>query len=104
LEALTGKSCGLAEDVLVEQDPNAGMLPPVTGPVADALGAGLSEAFTPNGIPADVRADPVMERPGDRSFVNDEEKSTSNQAATDGGTPPPPRITRSRPRFPHNLT
>src|SRR5205807_6640773 len=65
LEALTGKTCGLAEDVLVEQDANAGMLPPVTAPAADALGAGLSEAFTPNGIPADVRADPVMERPGD---------------------------------------
>ena len=77
LEALAGKSCGLAEDVLVEQDPNVGMLAPVTGPVADALGAGLSEAFTPNGIPADVRADPVMERPGDRSFVNDEDKSAT---------------------------
>ncbi len=60
LEALAGKSCGLAEDVLVEQDPNAGMLAPVTGPAGDALGAGLSEAFSPNGIPADVRG-----RPGD---------------------------------------
>lgn len=40
------------------------MLAPVTAPLADALGAGLSEAFTPNGIPADVTADPVMERPG----------------------------------------
>ena len=28
LEALTGKTCGLADDVLVEQDPNAGMLTP----------------------------------------------------------------------------
>ncbi|EUA24378.1 mycobacterial cell wall arabinan synthesis family protein [Mycobacterium xenopi 3993] len=26
LEALTGKTCGLANDVLVELDPNAGML------------------------------------------------------------------------------
>ena len=40
LEALTGKSCGLAEDVLVEQDAGAGMLTPVTGPASDALGAG----------------------------------------------------------------
>ena len=38
LQALTGKTCGLAEDVLVEEDPNAGMLPPVAGPVVDALG------------------------------------------------------------------
>src|SRR6201994_419936 len=83
LEALTGKSCGLAEDVLVEQDPNAGMLTPVTGPAGNALGAGLSEAFSPNGIPANVRADPVMERPGDRSFVNADEKTTNNQAGTE---------------------
>ncbi|GAB4896742.1 hypothetical protein MAHJHV29_49780 [Mycobacterium avium subsp. hominissuis] len=37
-----------------------------------------------------VRADPVMERPGDRSFVNDEEKTGSNQAGTEGGTTPAP--------------
>ncbi|KBZ69397.1 integral membrane indolylacetylinositol arabinosyltransferase EmbC [Mycobacterium [tuberculosis] TKK-01-0051] len=103
LQALTGKSCGLAEDVLVEQDPGAGMLTPVNASVADALGAGLSEAFTPNGIPADVRADPVMERPGDRSFVNDEEKTGSNQAGTEGGTTPAPGINGSSAQLPFNL-
>jgi arabinosyltransferase C len=103
LQALTGKSCGLAEDVLVEQDPNAGMLTPVSAPAADALGAGLSEAFTPNGIPADVRADPVMERPGDRSFVNDEAKTGSNQAGTEGGTTPAPGINGSSAQLPFNL-
>ncbi|ATA27266.1 putative arabinosyltransferase A [Mycobacterium lepraemurium] len=107
LQALTGKSCGLAEDVLVEQDPSAGLLSPVGGPAgpsaADALGAGLSEAFTANGIPADVRADPVMERPGDRSFVNDEEKTGSNQAGTEGGTTPAPGINGSSAQLPFNL-
>ncbi len=103
LQALTGKTCGLAEDVMVEQDPNAGMLPPVTGPVADALGAGLSEAFTPNGIPADVRADPVMERPGDRSVVNDDGLVTSSEAGTEGGTNAAPGINGSRARLPYNL-
>lgn len=103
LQALTGKTCGLAEDVLVEQDPNAGMLSPVGASAADALGAGLSEAFTPNGIPADVRADPVMERPGDRSFVNDEEKTGSNQAGTEGGTTPAPGINGSSAQLPFNL-
>jgi arabinosyltransferase C len=103
LQALTGKSCGLAEDVLVELDPDAGMLPPVTAPVADALGAGLSEAFTPNGIPADVRADPVMERPGDRSFVSEDEKNTTNQAGTEGGTTPAPGINGSRAQLPYYL-
>lgn len=103
LQALTGKSCGLAEDVLVEQDPGAGMLTPVNASLADALGAGLSEAFTANGIPADVRADPVMERPGDRSFVNDEEKTGSNQAGTEGGTTPAPGINGSSAQLPFNL-
>jgi arabinosyltransferase C len=103
----TGKTCGLAEDVLVEQDPNAGMLAPVNGPLgpsaADALGAGLSEAFTPNGIPADVRADPVMERPGDRSFVNDDGLATGSEAGTEGGTSAAPGINGSRAQLPFNL-
>lgn len=107
LQALTGKTCGLAEDVLVEQDPNAGMLAPVAGPagpsVAEALGAGLSEAFTPNGIPADVRADPVMERPGDRSFVNDDGLVKNSEAGTEGGTNPAPGINGSRAQLPYNL-
>ncbi|HWT50193.1 MAG TPA: arabinosyltransferase, partial [Mycobacterium sp.] len=107
LEALTGlrtgRACGLAEDVMVEQDPNAGMLPPVSGSVADALGAGLSEAFTPNGIPADVRADPVMERPGDRSFINEDGLITGAEAGTEGGTNPAPGINGSVAQLPYNL-
>ncbi|ORW88867.1 arabinosyltransferase [Mycobacterium sp. IEC1808] len=103
LEALTGKSCGLAEDVLVEPDPNAGMLTPVTGPAADALGAGLSEAFTPNGIPADVRADPVMERPGDRSFINEDRSTTGAEPGTEGGTNPAPGINGSVAQLPYSL-
>lgn len=103
LEALTGKSCGLAEDVMVEPDPNAGMLSPMSAPVGDALGAGLSEAFTPNGIPADVSADPVMERPGDRSFVNEDGKTTTSEAGTEGGTSAAPGINGSRAQLPYNL-
>jgi arabinosyltransferase C len=103
LQALTGKSCGLAEDVLVEQDPNAGMLVPVGASLADALGAGLSEAFTPNGIPADVRADPVMERPADRSFINDDRLFTGAEAGNEGGTNPAPGINGSVAQLPYNL-
>src|SRR5258708_4841786 len=93
----SGNACGLAEDVMVEQFPNAGMLPPVSAPVGEALGAGLSEAFTPNGIPADVRADPVMERPGDRSFITDDGLITGAEAGTEGGTNPAPGINGSGP-------
>ena len=66
LEALTGKTCGMAEDVLVEEDPNAGVLTPVDVPVGEALGAGTAEGFGPNGIPSDVSADEVMGGPGYR--------------------------------------
>ncbi|WP_144206941.1 arabinosyltransferase domain-containing protein [Mycobacterium tilburgii] len=103
LETLDGKSCGLAEDVMVEQEPNAGMLTPVSGSVRDALGASLSEAFTANGIPADVSADPVMERPGDRSFVNEDGKTTTSEAGTEGGTSAAPGINGSRAQLPYNL-
>jgi len=107
LEALTGKTCGLAEDVLVESDPNAGMLSPVGGSVgpvvAQALGAGLTDSFTPNGIPADVRADPVMERPGDRSFVSDDRLITGAEPGTEGGTSPAPGINGSAAQLPYNL-
>ncbi|MDP7706243.1 arabinosyltransferase domain-containing protein [Mycobacterium sp. TY815] len=99
----TGKTCGLAEDVLVELDPEAGMLAPVSAPVGDALGAGLSEAFTPNGIPADVSADPVMERPGDRNFANEDGVITGTEAGTEGGTTAAPGINGSRARLPFNL-
>src|SRR6478609_7793332 len=61
LEALTGKTCGLANDVMVEQDPNAGLLTPIGVPVGEALGAVTAEGYGPNGIPSDVSADPVME-------------------------------------------
>jgi len=50
------RTCGLADDVLVESDP-AG-LAPVAGSAAAALGAGGSEAFTANGIPSDLRTLP----------------------------------------------
>jgi arabinosyltransferase C len=44
-----------------------------------------------------------MERPGDRSFVNDEDKTTSNQAGTEGGTTPAPGINGSVAQLPYNL-
>ncbi|BAX94963.1 arabinosyltransferase domain-containing protein [Mycobacterium shigaense] len=98
-----GRTCGLAEDVLVEQDPNPGMLSPVTGSPGEALGAGLSEGFTPNGVPSDVSADPVMERPGDRTFVNDSNAITGGQAGNEGGTSAAPGINGSHTQLPYNL-
>jgi arabinosyltransferase C len=104
LEALTGKGCGLATDVLVEQDPNAGMLTPVNSPIGVALGAGNAEGFTPNGIPADVSADPVMEPAGGSNFAdNDAGLITGAEPGTEGGTTVAAGINGSKARLPYNL-
>ncbi|GAC1406739.1 MAG: arabinosyltransferase domain-containing protein [Mycobacterium sp.] len=104
LEALTGKVCGLANDVLVEQDTNAGLLTPIGVQVAQALGAASSEGFGPNGIPGDVSADAVMESPGTSNFANTENgTTTANEAGTEGGTTAGAGANGSRARLPFNL-
>ncbi len=102
LQALTGKTCGLATDVLVELDPNAGMLTPVGLPAGEALGGGLSEGFSPNGIPAEVTADPVMAPPGS-SLADDDGVITGSEAGTEGGTTAAGGVNGSRARLPYNL-
>jgi len=103
LQALTGKTCGLATDVLVEQDPNVGMLKPISADEKDALADGFAEGFDANGIPSSVSADPVMERPGDRSFVSDDSNVTSGEAGNEGGTTAAAGINGSRARLPYGL-
>ncbi|MDT7761525.1 MAG: arabinosyltransferase [Mycobacterium sp.] len=104
LEALTGKTCGMASDVLVEQDPNAGLLTPIGVPVGEALGAVTAEGFGPNGIPSDVSADPVMENPGAANFADNETGTVSaNEAGTEGGTTAAAGVNGSRARLPYNL-
>jgi arabinosyltransferase C len=104
LEALTGKTCGLANDVLVEQDPNAGLLSPVGVPAGEALGAVTAEGFGPNGIPSDVSADPVMENPGTTNFADTETGTVSaNEAGTEGGTTAGAGVNGSRARLPFSL-
>ncbi|MFV0494941.1 arabinosyltransferase domain-containing protein [Mycobacterium sp.] len=103
LQALTGNTCGLAEDVLVELNPDTDLLTPVSASVSDALGAGLSEAFTPGGVPADVSADPVMGHPRDRNFA-DLDGDDGAATGTEGGTTAAPGINGSRARLPFGLT
>jgi arabinosyltransferase C len=104
LEALTGKTCGLANDVMVEQDPNAGMLTPVDIPVDAALSQGAAEGFGPNGIPADISADPVMEPAGSGNFADtDGGVVTGSEPGTEGGTTAAAGVNGSRARLPYNL-
>ncbi|TQR84861.1 arabinosyltransferase [Mycobacterium hodleri] len=103
LEALTGKTCGLATDVLVEQDPNAGMLTPVSSPVGVALGPS-SQGFGPNGIPADLSADPVSEPEGSNNFADtDGSAASGSEPGTEGGTTAAAGVNGSRARLPYNL-
>ena len=110
---LTGRTCGLADDVMVEQNPNVGMLSPVGSSVAEALGAIASEGFSPNGIPADIAADPVTEPPAGGNFVDAEDTDAAtaglgtadaaNGTGTPGSTPTAPGVNGSRARLPSGL-
>ncbi|MBM7368218.1 arabinosyltransferase B [Gordonia hydrophobica] len=64
VRALTGDECGLANDVLVETDPNAAILTPAAvdgkpAPSARAALAGTNVGFTADGVPADIYIDPL---------------------------------------------
>jgi arabinosyltransferase C len=104
LDALTGNTCGLAGDVMVEQDPNAGLLAPVNLPVGAALGAVTAQGFGPNGIPADLSADPVMEPQGSGNFADtDGSVVTGSEPGTEGGTTAAAGVNGSRARLPYSL-
>lgn len=88
--ALAGNSCGLAGDVQVETDVNGSVLQPID-PAADALGAGGSTGFTPDGVARDLTADSEDTAQGSANSIRpqDSEQSaaaSSNSAGTSGGT------------------
>ncbi|WP_395309469.1 arabinosyltransferase domain-containing protein [Mycobacterium sp. AMU20-3851] len=104
LDALRGKTCGLATDVMVEQDPNVGMLTPIDTPVSEALGAVTADNFTPNGIPDDIEADPVSEQPGDSNFADSANSDeTGSEPGTEGGVTAAAGVNGSVARLPYNL-
>nr|WP_072736976.1 arabinosyltransferase domain-containing protein [Rhodococcus triatomae] len=85
VEAVAGDSCGLARDVLVETDPNASMLMPLTGDVPGALGAETNVGFDPNGVAGDLRADEQAASEGMANSVDNEDGQSSSAAGTGGG-------------------
>lgn len=104
LQALTGKTCGLADDVMVEQDPNTGLLSPLDSPVGAALGAVTDDGFTPNGIPADIAAEPVKEPPGSGNLIDASDKTvTATEAGTEADAATKPGVNGSRARLPYGL-
>ena len=104
LQALTGKTCGLADDVMVEQNPNTGMLIPVGVGVGESLGAVTSESFSPNGIPADVSAEPVKEPPASGNFIDATDKAVdTGEVDPDAPVATTAGVNGSRARLPYGL-
>ena len=103
LQALTGKTCGLADDVLVESKPNAGMLAPVNVPAAEALGSVSSEGFSANGVPTDIST--LIEPPASGNFIGVGAADSGTGAAgsaTDAGAAAP-GLNGSRTPLPYGL-
>ncbi len=108
LNALTGETCGLARDVLVESDPNASMLAPLNStPGVDPLAGTSSTGFTPDGVASDLSADP--ETSGTTGGANSvdpsdtDQSSTANTAGTGGGTTAGTGVNGSRVALPFGL-
>jgi arabinosyltransferase C len=103
LQALTGKTCGLADDVLVESSPNTGMLTPVNVPAARALGSVSSEGFTPDGVPTDIST--LIEPPASGNFIGVGAADSGTGAAdpTTGAGAGAPGLNGSRTPLPYGL-
>ena len=82
VKALGGDSCGMADEILAEPDPAAGLLTPVDGATPEAALRGtVSEGFTEGGIPADLSPRPLSSRPGRMHTAG----SVARQLAISGG-------------------
>lgn len=87
-------SCALADDVLAEPDPNAGMLQPAPGQrfgPDGPLGGSNPVGFKPDGVGEDLRSYPVVTKPGvvnSDASPNKPNATMSDSAGTAGGTGP----------------
>lgn len=82
IESVFGGSCGLAGEVLVESDPNAGVLQLVDKPTdlagAGAFGASESTGFSPDGVAGDLTADAEDSTAGSANSLD----TTTSQSGT----------------------
>jgi arabinosyltransferase A len=91
---LSPNSCAMADDVLAEPDPNAGLLQPVPGQdfgPAGPLGGANPVGFTPQGVGDDLQSDPVVTKPGvvnSDASPNKPNASITDSAGTAGGKGP----------------
>ncbi|MGQ4615306.1 arabinosyltransferase domain-containing protein [Nocardia sp. R7R-8] len=81
--AFTG-GCGLADDVLVETDPNASMLSPVSGDFGSAPAGSDSVGFSPNGVAPVLTSDEVESTTGRANSVSDDQDELRDAAKSAG--------------------
>lgn len=91
---LSHASCAMADDVLAEPDPNAGMLQPAPGQTFGPdgpLGGSNPVGFKPDGVGDDLRSYPVVTKPGvvnSTGSPNKPNATMSDSAGTAGGKGP----------------
>lgn len=91
---LSPTSCAMADDVLAEPDPNAGMLQPLPGQQfgpAGPLGGVNPVGFKPEGVGDDLKSDPVVSKPGvvnSDASPNKPNAAITDSAGTAGGRGP----------------
>lgn len=91
---LSPSSCAMADDVLAEPDPNAGMLQPVPGQTFGSdgpLGGVNPVGFKPEGVGEDLKSDPVVSKPGvvnSDASPNKPNAAITDSAGTAGGKGP----------------
>lgn len=91
---LSPVSCAMADDVLAEPDPNAGMLQPAPGQTFGPdgpLGGSNPVGFKPDGVGDDLRSYPVVTKPGvvnSTGSPNKPNATMSDSAGTAGGKGP----------------
>jgi arabinosyltransferase A len=91
---LSSTSCAMADDVLTEPDPNAGLLQPFPGQTFGPdgpLGGSTPVGFKPDGVGDDLRSYPVVTKPGvvnSDASPNKPNAAMSDSAGTAGGKGP----------------
>ncbi|MGQ4597052.1 arabinosyltransferase domain-containing protein [Nocardia sp. R6R-6] len=76
--------CGLADDVLVETDPNVSMLRPLAGEIGTALAGSESTGFSPNGVAPVLTSDEVESTTGRANSVSDDQDKLRDAAKSAG--------------------
>ena len=91
LDSARGNTCAMADSVLVEPDPNRGMLAPADGGTASSTLQGQSEGFRPDGVKPDLTPQAGAQKPGAMNTSADLSKTFivyGSNPGTTGGVGP----------------